>query len=87
MTIIVVGQPNLFPFLTQIPLNQSSALGLILTLTGFSTLSAGFILAVHYERKRSWHLAQIEKSTTLKNRKITVKTANELIEELTDEKK
>lgn len=87
VTIIVVGQPNLFPFLTQIPLNQSSVLGLILTLTGFSTLSTGFILAVHYDRKRSWHLSQIEKSTTLRNRKITVKTANELIEELTDEKK
>jgi hypothetical protein len=71
----------------QQPLSQSATLGVILTLSGFSILSAGFILVIHYDRQRSWHLSQIEKSTKLKSRKITIRTANEILEGLTEEKK
>ena len=87
VTIIAVGQLNLFPFLVQQPLNQSSALGPILTLTGFAVLSVGFVMVIYYDRHRSWHLREIEKSARIKNRKVTVKTANEILEELVHEKK
>jgi hypothetical protein len=87
VTIIVVGQPNLFLFVIQQPLNQSAALGLILTVTGFAILSAGFMMVIYYDRQRTWHLREIEKSTKIKNRKITVKTTNEILEELTHGKK
>jgi len=86
VTIMAVGQLNLFPFMLQQPLSQSATLGLILTLFGFSILLAGFILVIHYDRQRSWHLSQIEKSTKLKSRKITIRTANEIFEGLTEEK-
>lgn len=87
VTIIVVGQPNVLLFLIPQPLNPSSALGLILTVTGFAILSAGFIMVIYYDRQRSWHLHEIEKSAKIKNRKITIKTANEILEELVHEKK
>jgi hypothetical protein len=82
VTVMAVGQLNVFPFIFQQPLSQSAILGLILTLSGFSILVAGFILVIHYDRQRSWHLGQIEKSTRLKNRKITIKTVDEILEEL-----
>jgi predicted transporter len=87
VTIMAVGQLNLFPFMLQQPLSQSATLGLILTLSGFSILLAGFILVINYDRQRSWHLSQIEKSTKLKSRKITITTADEILERLTEEKK
>jgi hypothetical protein len=86
VTIMAVGQLNLFPVMLQQPLSQSATLGLILTLSGFSILLAGFILVINYDRQRSWHLSQIEKSTKLKSRKITIRTADEILEELTKEK-
>jgi hypothetical protein len=56
-----------------------------LTIADFLILSAGFVLVVHYDRQRSWHLNEIEKSTRPINRKITIKTPDELLEGLTDE--
>jgi hypothetical protein len=87
VTMIAVGQLNLFPSMLQQPLNQSSTVGLILTVSGFFVLLAGFVLVVNYDRQRSWHLSQIEKSTKLKSRKITITTAEEMLEGLTEEKK
>jgi hypothetical protein len=87
VTVIAVGQLNLIPFMFQEPLSQSASLGFILTLSGFSILVAGFVLVLHYDRQRSWHLNQIEKSTKLKSRKITIRATNEMLEELSDEKK
>jgi hypothetical protein len=87
VTIMAVGQLNLLPFMLQQPLTQSTTLGLILTISGFSILLAGFVLVINYDRQRSWHLSQIEKSTKLKNRKITIRTADEILETLTEEKK
>lgn len=86
VTIMVMRQLNLFPFMLQQPLRQSATLGLILTFSGFSILSAGLILVIDYDRQRSWHLSQIEKSTKLKSRKISIGTANEILEGLTEEK-
>jgi hypothetical protein len=87
VTIMAVGQLNLFPFMLQQPLTQSATLGMILTFSGFSILLVGFILVINYDRQRSWHLSQIEKSTKLKSRKITIRTADEILETLNEEKK
>jgi hypothetical protein len=85
VTVIAAGGPNLFFYITEQPLSQSAVLGLVLTITGFLILSAGFVLVVHYDRQRSWHLNEIEKSSRPRNRKVTVKTSNELLKELADE--
>ena len=84
VTIIVVGNPLVLPLINSQPLNQSATLGLIMTLAGFAVLSIGFLLLVHYDRKRSWHLGEIEKSTLLRNRKIKVRSTSEILEELTE---
>jgi membrane protein implicated in regulation of membrane protease activity len=85
LTVITAGGPNLLFYVTQQPLTQSAVLGLVLTITGFLILSASFVLVVHYDRQRSWHLKEIEKSTRLRNKKVTIKTADELLRELADE--
>jgi hypothetical protein len=85
VTVITVGAPNLLFYVTQQPLSQSGVLGLVLTITGFLILSAGFVLVVHYDRQRSWHLKEIERSTRPRNRKITIKTSDELLNELAGE--
>jgi hypothetical protein len=85
VTVIATGGSNLLFYITQQSLNQSAVLGLALTVTGFLILSSGFVLVVHYDRQRSWHLNEIEKSTRPRNRKITIKTPDELVEGLTDE--
>lgn len=85
VTVITAGGPNLLFYLTQQPLSQSAVLGLFLTVTGFLILSAGFVLVVHYDRQRSWHLNEIEKSTRLRNRKVTIRTQDELLKALADQ--
>jgi hypothetical protein len=85
VTVIATGEPNLLFYITQQPLNQSAVLGLALTITGFLILSAGFVMVIHYDRQRSWHLNEIEKSTRPRNRKVTIKTPDELLERLTGE--
>jgi hypothetical protein len=85
LTALTAGGPNLLFYVTQQPLSQSAVLGLVLTITGFLILSASFVLVVHYDRQRSWHLKEIEKSTGLRNRKVTIKTADELLKEVADE--
>lgn len=84
-TVITAGGSNLFFYVTQQPLSQSAVLGLALTITGFLILSAGFVLVVHYDRQRSWHLTEIEKSTRSRNRKVTVRTPDEFLKGLADE--
>lgn len=85
VTVITVGGPNMLFNVVQQPLSQSSILGLILTIAGFLILSGGFVLVIHYDKQRSWHLKQIEKSNKLRNRKVTVKTPEEFLKELTNE--
>lgn len=86
VTVITAGGPNLLFYFTQQPLGESSILGLVLTVTGFLILSASFVLVVHYDRQRSWHLKEIEKSTRPRNRKVVVRTPDELLKELAGEK-
>jgi hypothetical protein len=86
-TIIVVGEPTSFLFFIQLPLNFSAALGLIMTVVGFSLVLIGFILVFHYDRKRSWYIGEIEKSGLRKKQKSTPKTASEILEEYTGKRK
>ena len=87
VTTITVGQVSLLFSMFSQSLNSSGVLGLVLTLVGFCLLCAGFILVVYYDRERSWYLGEIEKSTQIKNRKISVRTAHDILEELVGGKK
>jgi hypothetical protein len=81
MTIIRFGEANIFPLLTQIPVSMSVALGPILTFAGFLLISAGFILVVHYDRKRSWYTGEIHKASTFeKKKKAKSKNVNPILE-------
>ena len=59
----------------------ATSLGLILTITGFAVSSAGFILVIHYDRKKSWYRKQIEKSSIEKRWKTKPKSVDEILEE------
>jgi vacuolar-type H+-ATPase subunit I/STV1 len=87
ITIIMAGQPILFPFITQHIINMPIATGLILTDAGFSIIFAGFVLVIHYDKQRSWNLKEIDKSAGRKNWKVAIKTANEMLEEMDEDKK
>ena len=87
VTIITTGQPLFFPYPPPRYLDVSIALGLILTDSGFVTIFSGFALAIRYDKQRTWHLSQIEKSTDPKNWKVSVEKPNEIIQELGKEKK
>jgi hypothetical protein len=87
VTVLTVGQQTLLPFLVVQTSGASSVLGLILTVAGFCLLCLGFILVVYYDKERSWYLGEIDRSTQLKNRKVKVKTAHDVLEELVEGKK
>lgn len=87
VTVMTVGEPIINPFNIQQVLSYSSILGLILTIAGFFLISAGFMLVIHYDRKRTWHLKEIEKTTALKNRRIRVRSAGQILDELVHEEK
>ena len=79
---IAAGEPSWLLIFPYAPLQtQSAYLGLILTTAGFTILSAGFILVTYYDRKRSWFLKEIERSSTGKKRKTTIKTVDQILEE------
>ena len=82
VTVLTVGQQTMLPFLVVQTSSASSVLGLILTVAGFFLLCLGFILVVYYDKERSWYLGEIDRSTQLKNRKVKVKTAHDVLEEL-----
>lgn len=87
--VIVVGEPSwllIFPY--KLLQTQSAYLGLILTITGFMILSAGFVLAVYYDRKRLWYRKEIEKSSMPKiMEKTDIKTVNQILEEYVGRRK
>jgi phosphatidylglycerophosphatase A len=87
VTVIMTGQIMDLQFVIQHSLSQSSAIGLFLTGIGFLMLSAGFVMVVYYDCKKSWHLGEVEKTEKVKNRKITIRTTRETLEELTQEKR
>ena len=43
-------------------------------------------MVITHDRQRFWHLSQIEKSTKLKSREISIRKTNEALEGLTEEK-
>ncbi len=87
IAIFTTGQPIIFPFITEQLINLPVALGLILTDAGFSIIFAGFVLVIHYDKQRSWHLKELDKSANRKNWKVAIKTANEMLQEMDEEKK
>ncbi|MEM1551226.1 MAG: hypothetical protein QXH03_00965 [Candidatus Bathyarchaeia archaeon] len=69
-------------FLTFRRLQSATAiLGLILTAAGFTISSAGFILVIHYDRKKSWYRKQLEDSSMVKRWRTDAKTVDQILEE------
>jgi len=89
LTIIIASEePNWLLNFPYIPLQASPAnLGLVLTFTGFAILSAGFILVIHYNRKRSWYIKEIEKSSIIPKWNVGSKTVDQILEEYTGKKR
>ena len=82
VVIIVVGEPSWLLTFPYTPLQaQSAYLGLFLTIAGFMILSAGFVLVVYYDRKKSWYRKEIEKSSMPKRWRTDIKTVNQILEE------
>jgi hypothetical protein len=87
ITVFTTGQPIIIPFITQQFINLPIALGVILTNSGFAIIFAGFTLSIHYDKQRSWHLKEIDKSGGQKNWQVAVKTANEMFQQIDEKKK
>jgi heme/copper-type cytochrome/quinol oxidase subunit 1 len=88
VAILVAGELSwflIFPY--ALPQKSSAYIGLILTFTGFLILSAGFILVIHYDRKRRWYIKEIEKSSLPKKWKKDYKTVNQILEEYVGKRK
>lgn len=84
--ILVVGELNwLFAFPYTPLKTKSGYVGLILTLAGFVLMSAGFILVMHYDRKRSWYTKELGKSVV--PRRTTDKSIDEILEEYVGKRK
>ncbi len=84
MTTIAVGEPSVMFFLTGQPITSSTALGLILTVTGLLVAIAGFVLVIHYDRQKSWYASEIEKSSLHTKRKVSTKTIHQIMKEYSD---
>lgn len=66
MTILLANHLSWFLFFPYEPTyNHSTLLGMTLTLLGFGLTSAGFVLAVHYDREKMWFLKQLRESNVL----------------------
>jgi hypothetical protein len=87
VTVVVVGEAVLLPFISQQPQNQSAMIGFTLTLAGFIILAAGFVLVVHYDRERSWYVGETMKSTMYRKKKPTAKTMSDALQELAEQRK
>jgi hypothetical protein len=87
VTIVVGGPTWLLSFPYTPPQTSSAYTGLVLTITGFIILSGGFILVIYYDRKRSWYIKEIEKSSLPKKWKTDYKTVNQILEEYTGKRK
>ncbi len=88
VVILVAKEPSwllIFPYVT--PQGSSAYIGLILTITGFLTMSAGFILITHYDRKRREYIKEIEKSSLPRKWKKDYKTVNQILEEYIGKRK
>ena len=85
MTVFMTGELMAFSFVNQQSLTMASVIGLVLSVTGVFVLLSGFFLVLHYDRKRKWHLGEIEKADKLKNRKIRIAQAGEMLRELQED--
>jgi len=87
VTIFISGQEWwLFAIYTQLQ-TASISLGLILTIIGFAISAIGFILVIHYDRKKSWYRKQIEKSSVIEKWKMKPKSVDEILEEYVGKKR
>jgi len=88
VTIIVSGGQEWWLFHIYWQLQTATiSLGLILTIMGFAISSAGFILVIHYDRKKSWYRKQIEKSSIAEKWKMKSKSVDEILEEYVGRRK
>jgi heme/copper-type cytochrome/quinol oxidase subunit 1 len=88
VVIITAGEPSWLFIFPYTPLQtQSAYIGLILTIMGYIILSAGFILVIHYDRRRSWYIKEIEKSSLPKKWKTNIDTVNQILEEYMGKRK
>ena len=87
VTVLAVGEPLFLPFLAQQPVDRAATVGFVLTFAGFFMLSAGFVLAIHYDRQRSWYVGETAKSTMYEKDTTAIRTVNETVRELIEEKK
>jgi hypothetical protein len=79
--IIVSGESSLSLSFPYMPLQISPAyFGLILAITGFVILAAGFMLVAYYDRKRTWYMREIEKASIRKEKGV-LKSVDEILEE------
>lgn len=86
VVLMVVGDVAwLFVFPYNPPNSLSVYLGLILTLVGFALTCAGFILVIHYDRKRTWYIKESEKSVS--PRRKASKSVYDILEEYTGKRK
>jgi len=86
VTIIMIGGPNYFAFLTRRPIDLSVALGPVLTFVGFFITSVGFVLTFYHDRKRAWYQGELEKSSIYEKKKSGAKTAEEVLQEYVHQK-
>jgi len=87
VTIVVVEAPRWFLIFPYQPLSQPcNVLGLILTLTGFILLSAGFVLVIYYDRKRSWATKQLEEFSHTDKSETVWDQIRQILEKYADKK-
>ncbi|MGB9741498.1 MAG: hypothetical protein ACP5IM_05865 [Candidatus Bathyarchaeia archaeon] len=88
VTIIVSGGKDWWLFSVYWQLQTATtSLGLVLTIIGFAISSAGFVLVIHYDRKKSWYRKQIEKSSTAERWKMKTRSVDEILEEYVGKRK
>jgi hypothetical protein len=87
LTSITVGGLSTTQFFAYESFSASTALGLILSATGFLVGLSGFILVIHYNRHRSWFAGEIDKSSIHRKKKINRRSVSEILEEYSDNRK
>ncbi|MEM2972157.1 MAG: hypothetical protein QW270_07065 [Candidatus Bathyarchaeia archaeon] len=86
LTIIIASGEQSWLNFPYTPMQVSPAyFGFALAITGFAILSAGFALAVHYDKRRNWYIKEIEKSSVIP--KLKPKTVDQILEEYVGKKR
>jgi hypothetical protein len=75
-----------FSIINQLSSTLPSVIGFVLSIIGVFVLLSGFLLVLCDDRKRAWHIGEIEKADRLRNRKIRIAEAEELLKELLEPK-